>query len=322
MSIFSLAETFNLNVMTEGQSLDQLFNKILIGVSEKLIQIKPDVVLVHGDTTTSFAAALAAYHQRIPIGHVEAGLRTKCIYSPWPEEGNRRLTSKLAKYHYAPTNVARDNLINEGIDTRNVIVTGNTVVDALKIIQRRSSDQNYLEMGDLGKYIVVTTHRRENFGEKLKNLLKGIVKLADAFPDVNFVVPLHHNPNVYREVTSNLVDKNNVKLTQPIPYVEFVNLLSESFLILTDSGGLQEEGAALNVPVLIMRDTTERVEAINAGCAALVGTNTDSIFDNVADLIRDPIKYQKMQNARNPFGDGFASRRIISHLLTEHKIKQ
>lgn len=321
MSIFSLTETFNLNVMTEGQSLDQLFSKILLGVSERLIQIKPDFVLVHGDTTTSFAASLAAYHQRIPIGHVEAGLRTESIYSPWPEEGNRRLTSKLAKYHYAPTNVAQDNLVSEGIDARNVIVTGNTVVDALKIIQSQSSDQNYLEMGDLGKYIVVTTHRRENFGEKLKDLLKGIVKLADAFHDVNFVVPLHHNPNVYREVKANLIHKDNVKLTQPIPYVEFVNLLSESFLILTDSGGLQEEGAALNVPVLIMRDTTERVEAINAGCAALVGTNTDSIFDKVSELIRDPLKYQKMQNARNPFGDGFASKRIINHLLTEHKIK-
>jgi UDP-N-acetylglucosamine 2-epimerase (non-hydrolysing) len=320
ISIFALKETFNLSVMKEGQSLDQLFTKILLGVSKKITQIKPDVILVHGDTTTSFAASLAAYHQRIPIAHVEAGLRTESIYSPWPEEGNRRLTSKLAKYHYAPTELAKENLVSEGIDERKVIITGNTVVDALKIVQGKSSNQNRLEIGSTRKHIVVTTHRRENFGKKLKDLLTGIVNLADAFPEIDFIVPVHHNPNVYKEVNTALAQKNNVKLNQPIPYVEFVNLLSESYLILTDSGGLQEEAAALNVPALIMRDTTERMEAIQAGCAILVGTNTTNIFNKVSELIQDSKKYQKMQNAPNPFGDGMAAKRIVKHLFTELKI--
>jgi UDP-N-acetylglucosamine 2-epimerase (non-hydrolysing) len=319
--------------MQKGQDLYDVTAKILLGMRRVLELDKPDIVLVHGDTVTSMAASLSAFYQRIMIGHVEAGLRTYNIYSPWPEEMNRQLTSRLATFHFAPTFLARENLLSEKIHDSSICVTGNTVIDALNLateriescdltknelikqIKGKGYDPDRLEQKRL---ILITGHRRENFGDGFTEICRAIKMLAGNYPGVDFVYPVHLNPNVQKPVREMLLASvhNNVFLIPPLDYLPFVFLMKESFLILSDSGGIQEEAPSLGKPVLVMRDTTERPEALEAGTVRLVGANCAKIMANVSELLEDDNAYQHMAKASNPYGDGRASERIVG-LLTE-----
>ena len=284
------------------------------------------MILVHGDTATTFATSLAAYYQKIKIGHVEAGLRTGNLYSPWPEEGNRRLTGVLTDYHFSPTNTSKNNLLNEGVSKSSVFVTGNTVIDALQLVVNRIKNNETLRLKientinksgfqELdSKFILVTGHRRENFGKGFLNICKALKILADRNPDINILYPVHLNPNVRGSVNELLSNVSNIKLVEPFQYEEFIYLMSESYLILTDSGGIQEEAPSLGKPVLVMRDTTERPEAVEAGTVKLVGSDQDNIIKEVQRLLNDNSEYQKMSKAHNPYGDGNASEKILNIL--------
>ena len=323
LDIFDIKPDYDLNIMKPNQDLYDITSNILLGIKNVLNDFKPDLVLVHGDTTTTFATTLAAFYQKIDIGHVEAGLRTGNICSPWPEEANRKLTGVLAKYHFAPTNTAKNNLLKEGIKEDNIVVTGNTVIDALFLaLEKIKNDKNLeekmiknLPFSILNlQFILITGHRRENFGEGFINICKAIKELALKYHDINFIYPVHLNPNVRKPVNEILSDAGNVYLMEPLDYLPFVYLMSESYLILTDSGGIQEEAPSLGKPVLVMRDTTERPEAVEAGTVKLVGTNKEKIIGEVSKLIEDKNEYDKMSKANNPYGDGKASKKIIKFL--------
>ncbi len=318
MSIFELDSDHDLDLMRPGQSLQQLTSAVLHGITEVLEKERPDLVLVHGDTTTTFAASLAAFYCRIPVGHVEAGLRTGDMTAPWPEEANRRLTAVLTNFHFAPTETARTNLLNEGIAPERIVVTGNTVIDALLTVRDNllGSDLCRQRLSPLGldperRMILVTGHRRENFGEAFRNVLSALKEIARRYEDVEIVFPVHLNPAVREPVHHLLGDVANVRLIEPQDYLTFVCLLDRSTLVVTDSGGIQEEAPSLGKPVLVTRDVTERPEAVEAGTVKLVGTDRQRIVDTISSLLDDEREYERMSRAINPYGDGKASARIV-----------
>jgi UDP-N-acetylglucosamine 2-epimerase (non-hydrolysing) len=323
LSLFAIEPDWDLNLMRAGQSLSQVTSRVLHGIQEVLQLWRPDIVLVHGDTTTSFAAALAAYYERVGVGHVEAGLRTGDRYSPWPEEINRRLTGGLATYHFAPTVNARDNLCREGIPAQTIWITGNTVVDALletvRVSRkepgiRKALSSEFAFLDPSKQFIVVPGHRRENFGHGFEAICRALRRLS-LRPDTQIVYPVHLNPNVQRPVSDILVGVPNIHLIEPLDYISFVGLMDRAELIITDSGGIQEEAPALGKPVLVMRDTTERPEAVEAGTVRLVGADEGRIVREAERLLNDPEAYQAMVNAHNPYGDGRAAERIVDALL-------
>ncbi len=334
LELFDIKPDYDLEIMKEGQDLYDVTTRVLLGMREVLKKTKPDVVLVHGDTTTSTAAALAAFYQQIPVGHVEAGLRTHNIYSPWPEEMNRQLTGRMTSYHFAPTELSRKNLLAEGIATDRIFITGNTVIDALQQVVTRVKgnadlrnevsrkllqfgyDVNRLEAGR--RLVLITGHRRENFGEGFLNICRAIQTLSKRFPEVDFVYPMHLNPNVRKPIREifgdNLGGLDNLFFIEPLEYLQFVTLMDRSSIVLTDSGGIQEEAPGLGKPVLVMRDTTERPEAVKAGTVKLVGTDYNQIVDNVEKLLTDDAAYAEMSRANNPYGDGKACSYIADAL--------
>ena len=335
LRIFDIHPDYDLNIMKQGQDLYDVTAHVLTGLRDVLKEVKPDVVLVHGDTTTSTASALAAFYQQILVAHIEAGLRTHNIYSPWPEEMNRLLTGRLATYHFSPTPLSRNNLIKESVDDRNIIVTGNTVIDALywvvdkikndkvldselvKVLVNAGYDVNRLNGGK--KLVLITGHRRENFGDGFIHMCTAIKDLTRKYPDVDFVYPMHLNPNVRKPIHEvfgeDLSGLGNMFFIEPLEYLSFVYLMEKSTIVLTDSGGIQEEAPGLGKPVLVMRDTTERPEALDAGTVKLVGTDYDRIVNEVSVLIDDKVAYEKMSKAVNPYGDGLACKRIVNALL-------
>ena len=323
LKLFSIVPDYDLNIMSPGQGLTEITCRILQGLKPVLESFKPDVVLVHGDTTTTAAASLAAFYQRIPVGHVEAGLRTGDLYSPWPEEANRTLTGHLATYHFAPTENSRQNLLRENLSGKHIYVTGNTVIDALFWVRDRVMNDEKLSSELLARYpflsngkkmILVTGHRRESFGQGFEKICHALAHIAANNPDVQIVYPVHLNPNVSEPVNRILGHIDNVILIDPQDYLPFVWLMNHAWLILTDSGGIQEEAPSLGKPVLVMRETTERPEAIDAGTVRLVGTDSQRIVDEVTRLLRDEDEYQRMSRAHNPYGDGQACERILSAL--------
>jgi len=330
LDLFGLKPSYDLDVMRSGQDLSDITTAVLQGIKVVFGEFRPDVVLVHGDTATTFATTLAAYYQQIPVAHVEAGLRTGNLYSPWPEEANRKLTGALAAIHFAPTETSRQNLLREGIDSAAIYVTGNTVIDALldvvakldttEVLQKQFREQ-FAFLGEGKRVVLVTGHRRESFGDGFERICQALAETAKAFPDIEIVYPVHLNPNVREPVNRLLAGIENIHLIEPLDYLPFVYLMNRAYLILTDSGGIQEEAPSLGKPVLVMRDTTERPEAIEAGTVKLVGTEVEAISSNLHTLLTDPQAYQRMSFAHNPYGDGKACARIIDGLtksLTPH----
>ncbi len=326
LDLFQITPDYDLNIMKPGQDLYDVTSNILLKIKHVLEEFNPDLVLVHGDTATTFATSLAAYYQKIKIGHVEAGLRTGNLYSPWPEEGNRRLTGILTDYHFSPTETSKQNLLNEGVDKSKIIVTGNTVIDALQLVVNKIDSNEHLRskiektiiksgLKELdSKFILVTGHRRENFGQGFVNICEALKVLAKNNSDINILYPVHLNPNVRKPVNDLLSNVSNVKLVEPFQYEEFIYLMSKSYLILTDSGGIQEEAPSLGKPVLVMRDTTERPEAVEAGTVKLVGSDQNNIVKEVQNLLDDSSEYQRMSKAHNPYGNGNASKKILKIL--------
>lgn len=335
LQIFDITPDYDLNIMKQGQDLYDVTSRVLIGMRDILKESKPDVVLVHGDTTTSTSAALASFYLQIPVGHVEAGLRTHNIYSPWPEEMNRQLTGRIATYHFAPTPLSRENLVKENVPDSSISVTGNTVIDALyMVVDKIKSDDGMagrldgelLAAGydtgrllDSKKLVLITGHRRENFGEGFVSMCRAIKTLTEKFPDVDFVYPMHLNPNVRKPIHEvfgeDLSACGNIFFIEPLEYLSFVYLMEKSYIVLTDSGGIQEEAPGLGKPVLVMRDTTERPEALKAGTVKLVGSDYNKIISEVSSLIEDASAYEKMSRAVNPYGDGQSCLRIYNYLL-------
>lgn len=320
LNLFAIRPDFDLNIMSEAQTLFDITSRALMGLDKVLSAAKPDVVLVHGDTTTTFAGALAAYYHQIEVGHVEAGLRTQNKFSPYPEEMNRRLTGALADLNFAPTPTAKDNLLREGVDPDKIFVTGNTVIDALlQTVRADFKFDDELSRVDFDKRIIlVTTHRRENLGEPLRHVYKALKSLIEEFPDVEIVFPVHKNPKVREVVNEELGGLERVCLTDPLDYEPFANLIGRATLILTDSGGVQEEAPALGKPVLVLRDTTERPEAVDAGTVKLIGTNEAAVYGAAKELLTDAAAYRRMAEARSPYGDGHAAERIVKALLWRH----
>ncbi|MFL9884625.1 UDP-N-acetylglucosamine 2-epimerase (non-hydrolyzing) [Paraburkholderia agricolaris] len=321
LSLFQITPSYDLSVMQPNQDLYALTTKIMMGLRDVLTGYKPDLVLVHGDTTTTMATTLAAYYQKIAIGHVEAGLRTGNLYSPWPEEANRKITGALANLHFAPTNGARENLLAEGVAEEKIAVTGNTVIDALLHVKSEhlsnrkkvaEIDARLPPLDPRRRLILVTGHRRESFGKGFENICIALSQIARTFPDVDVLYPVHLNPNVREPVERTLAKIPNVYLIEPVEYLTFVRLMERAYLILTDSGGVQEEAPSLKTPVLVMRETTERPEAVNAGVVKMVGTNVGSIVSTTTLLLDDADVYAAMARGSNPYGDGFACERIIA----------
>ncbi len=335
LKIFDIQPDYDLNIMKDGQDLYDVTARVLVGMRDVLTKVKPDVVLVHGDTSTSTAAALAAFYQRIPVGHVEAGLRTHNIYSPWPEEMNRQLTGRIATYDFAPTQLSRQNLLDENVPEERIIVTGNTVIDALHMVvaklkddesQRNKLAQELLADGyDVSRLengrrlVLITGHRRENFGDGFVNICRAIATLSERYPQVDFLYPMHLNPNVRNPIHDafgrDLKELGNLFFIEPLEYLKFVFIMSKAHIVLTDSGGIQEEAPGLGKPVLVMRDTTERPEALEAGTVKLVGTDYDKMVGEVSTLLDDTAAYNRMSQAVNPYGDGKACPRIVNHLI-------
>ena len=337
LNLFEITPDYDLNIMKQGQDLYDVTSRVLLGMRDVLKEAQPDVVLVHGDTTTSTAAALAAFYQQIPVGHVEAGLRTHNIYSPWPEEMNRQITSRIAAYNFAPTMLSKQNLIKENVNPDTILVTGNTVIDALHQVVRkiktdtvldaelegvlRTSGYDVNRLANGKKLVLITGHRRENFGDGFISMCTAIKDLSRQYPEVDFVYPMHLNPNVRKPIHEvfgeDLSNLGNMFFIEPLEYLSFVYLMEKSTIVLTDSGGIQEEAPGLGKPVLVMRDTTERPEALEAGTVKLVGTDYDKIVNEVSALIDDQEVYEKMSMAVNPYGDGLACRRITVFLANK-----
>lgn len=332
LQLFDITPEYDLNIMQPNQDLYDITSRILLGMRDVLKEVQPDIVLVHGDTTTSTASAMAAFYQQIPIGHVEAGLRTGNIYSPWPEEMNRLITGRIAIVHFSPTPLSRENLLKENVDDSKIVVTGNTVIDALQMVVERLKRDEQLagevknkvhsmgydvdRLNEGRRLVLITGHRRENFGDGFLNICHAIKNLAEKYPKVDFVYPMHLNPNVRKPVLEILGESaENVFLIEPLDYLPFVYMMQHSTLILTDSGGVQEEAPGLGKPVLVMRDTTERPEAVEAGTVLLVGTNREKIEQGVSMLLDDAECYRRMSEAVNPYGDGRACDRIVEKLL-------
>lgn len=324
LDLFEIKPDYDLNIMKPNQGLTEITSNVLAGLKPILESFSPDYVLVHGDTTTTFSATLASYYQQIPVGHIEAGLRTGNLYAPWPEEANRKLTGALARLHFAPTEEARSNLKKEGVDDDSIIVTGNTVIDALMDVKSRIEIDQTLQarlasqftfLDDNKRLVLITGHRRENFGSGFEEICRAIACLAEQYPDAQFVYPVHLNPNVQEPVKRLLSGHRNVILVEPQDYLPFVYLMYRSYIILTDSGGIQEEAPSLGKPVLVMRETTERPEALEAGTVKLVGANFSAIVESISQLLDDRAIYDAMSHAHNPYGDGQACQRILRGLL-------
>ena len=332
LKLFNIQPDYDLNIMKQGQDLYDVTTRVLLGMRDVLREVHPDIVLVHGDTTTSTSAALAAFYQQIPVGHIEAGLRTYNIYSPWPEEMNRQITGRIATYHFAPTLLSKSNLLSEGIPEERIVITGNTVIDALYMVvdmikqnktlnaqladSLKQAGYDISRLENKRKLVLITGHRRENFGEGFMQVCMAIKKLTDKYPDVDFVYPMHLNPNV-REPIHKVFDKystSNMFFIEPLEYLSFIYLMEKSAIVLTDSGGIQEEAPGLGIPVLVMRDTTERPEALEAGTVKLVGTDYDKIVAEMSLLLDNDDYYDKMHKAVNPYGDGKACSKIVSIL--------
>lgn len=337
LQLFEITPDYDLNIMKQGQDLYDVTARVLVGMRDVLKEAQPDVVLVHGDTTTSTAAALAAFYQQIPVGHVEAGLRTHNIYSPWPEEMNRLITGRIATYNFAPTELSRQNLLKENISDSMITVTGNTVIDALYWVVNKIRTDKKLEeqlknilysngydvdrLNTDRKLVLITGHRRENFGDGFINMCTAIKDLTQKYPEVDFVYPMHLNPNVRKPIHEvfgeDLSNLSNMFFIEPLEYLSFVYLMEKSTIVLTDSGGIQEEAPGLGKPVLVMRDTTERPEALEAGTVKLVGTNYDKIINEVSVLLDNENYYERMSKAVNPYGDGLACERIVKTLTKQ-----
>lgn len=314
LDAFNVVPDFDLSIMKEKQTLFDVTINILEKMKAVLDEVRPDVVLVHGDTSTTFVTSLACFYLQIPVGHVEAGLRTYNIYSPYPEEFNRQAVGIVAKYNFAPTDMSKENLLKEGKDPVTIHVTGNTAIDALKTTVRDDYDHDQLDWASDSRLIMITAHRRENLGEPMRNMFKAIKKIMDEHPNIKAIYPIHMNP-VVREAANEILGHNDrVRIIEPLEVLDFHNFLSRSYLILTDSGGIQEEAPSLGKPVLVMRDTTERPEGIAAGTLKLVGTDEENIYKNFKLLLEDKTEYEKMSQASNPYGDGFASKRIADVL--------
>ena len=326
LNIFDINPDYDLNIMKPGQDLFDVTENVLSGMKRVLSDFNPDIVLVHGDTTTTSACSLAAFYNKIKIGHIEAGLRTGNIYSPWPEEANRKITGVLADYHFAPTSTSENNLLKENINKKNILVTGNTVIDALYLmIEKIENDprlksrileliSSQYKLFDDKKIILITGHRRENFGHGFRNICNALKTIADNNPDFDIVYPVHFNPNVQKPVREILSNAKNIHLIEPLSYECFIYMMSKSFFIITDSGGIQEEAPSLGKPVLVMRDSSERPEAIKAGTVKLVGTDYAKIIEESQKLIDDENEYNKMSKAYNPYGDGKASLKILNFI--------
>ena len=314
LEAFNVVPDFDLSVMKDKQTLFDVSINILEGMKGVLEEVQPDIVLVHGDTSTTFVTSLACFYMRIPIGHVEAGLRTYNIYSPFPEEFNRQAVGIIAKYNFAPTEMSKENLIKEGKDASTIYVTGNTAIDALKITVRDEYSHEQLEWAADSKLIMITAHRRENIGDPMRNMFSAIKRIVDEFTDIKVIYPIHMNPFVRDTANEILGNNDRVRIIEPLEVLDFHNFLSKSYLILTDSGGIQEEAPSLGKPVLVMRDTTERPEGVAAGTLKLVGIDEDNIYKNFKLLLEDKKEYEKMSKASNPYGDGFASKRIADIL--------
>ncbi|MBN3966967.1 UDP-N-acetylglucosamine 2-epimerase (non-hydrolyzing) [Pseudomonas gregormendelii] len=327
LDLFTISPDFDLNVMKPGQDLTDVSSAIMQGLRSVFLQFKPDIVLVHGDTATTFAASLAAYYHQIPVAHVEAGLRTGNLFSPWPEEGNRKLTGVLTKLHFAPTETSQANLLREGVNPGSITVTGNTVIDALLGVIARLDQDPILNakaaapsafLDPSRKLILVTGHRRESFGDGFERICQALMEVAQQHPEVDIVYPVHLNPNVREPVNRLLTGIGNIYLIDPLDYLPFIYMMSRAYIILTDSGGIQEEAPSLGKPVLVMRDTTERPEAVAAGTVKLVGTDTVNMIREINRLLTDPVAYRTMSFAHNPYGDGKACQRIIDALLANN----
>jgi len=321
LELFSISPDWDLEIMRQDQTLNSIISSILTALPPVLAKVAPDIVLVQGDTSSAFAAALAAFHAKIPVGHVEAGLRTRSKYNPFPEEMNRTLIGRIADFHFAPTAWARENLLQEGVASHCIFVTGNTSIDALKMVLascRAQSDRRVdgIDLG-IGRVIAVTTHRRESFGEPMANTLRALRTIVTSYPDVHIVLPVHYNPNVRTQVYELLDGVPRIHLVEPLEYRSFINLLDQAYLVLTDSGGVQEEAPSLGKPVLVLRETTERPEGIDAGTARLVGTNVENVVAAVSRLLDDGPAYEAMACAVNPYGDGTAAVRIVDTLERE-----
>jgi len=339
LHLFEIVPDYDLNIMKDGQDLYDITARVLLGMRDVIKAVQPNVVFVHGDTTTSMASALAAFYQQIPVAHIEAGLRTHNIYSPWPEEMNRQITGRIATYNFAPTPLSKENLLREGVKEETITVTGNTVIDALYLVvdkikqdaslsgqlqeQLKKAGYNTVRLHNGKKLVLITGHRRENFGDGFINMCNAIKTLTEKYPEVDFVYPMHLNPNVRKPIleifgeeaiSGTYGDELNIFFIEPLEYLPFVYLMEQSTLVLTDSGGIQEEAPGLGKPVLVMRDTTERPEAVDAGTVKLVGTNYDLIVKEVSMLLDDPAYYDAMAQATNPYGDGLASKRIIEFI--------
>ena len=330
LRIFKIKPDYDLNVMQDGQSLEYISRQIIDKMSPVIKKEKPDLILVHGDTSTSFLAALCAFYQRVPVGHVEAGLRSNDLDHPFPEEGNRRLTDALAKFHFAPTDSAKNNLMREAISPKNIIVTGNTVIDSLKwaVAQRHSfRDQNLKKIFNgpeikKQKVLLLTAHRRENFGRPLENVCKALRQVVCSHPEVLIIYPVHPNPNVVSVAKKILKNQARIELLAPLDYLDMAHLLKASYLVVTDSGGLQEEAPSLGKPVLVLRNVTERPEAVKAGAAKVIGTDSKKVYNEIASLLKSKAAYLKMANAVNPYGDGQASSRILDSILYFNRISK
>jgi UDP-N-acetylglucosamine 2-epimerase (non-hydrolysing) len=331
LGVFLLKPDYDLDIMKPNQDLFDITSRILLKMRDVLDDFKPDLVLVHGDTTTTLATSLASFYRKIPVGHVEAGLRTHNLTSPWPEEANRQLADRISTFYFAPTEISKENLLQEGVVSENILVSGNTVIDALlQVVKKLESEEGLEEeirtkVLDAGyniaekRYVLITGHRRENFGQGFQNICKAIKTLADKFPEVDFVYPVHLNPNVRKPVVEILQGLSNVFLIEPLEYLPFVFAMSQCHLILSDSGGVQEEAPSLGKPVLVMRDTTERPEAVAAGTVKLVGTALNSIVSNVSHLLENTEDYKIMSKAHNPYGNGKSCEQIVKFIVEKLK---
>jgi len=337
LDLFEITPDYDLNIMKQGQDLYDITSKVILGMRDVFNSVKPDIVFVHGDTTTSSISALAAFYQQIPVAHIEAGLRTNNIYSPWPEEINRQITGRISTYHFSPTIISKNNLLIENISESSVYVTGNTVIDALFwVVDKINSDEKLrleiendillkgykFDKNSTKKLVLITGHRRENFGDGFKNICLAIKELTEKFEDVDFIYPMHLNPNVRKPIIEIFGDSTNenVFFIEPLDYLSFVYLMGKCSIVLTDSGGVQEEAPGLGKPVLVMRDTTERPEALEAGTVKLVGTNREKIVNEISELLLNELYYQKMSLAQNPYGDGNACMRIVETIMSFNQL--
>lgn len=314
LETFNVVPDYDLSIMKEKQTLFDITANILLNIKSVLEEVKPDVVLVHGDTSTTFVTALACFYMQIPVGHVEAGLRTYNIYSPYPEEFNRQAVSIISKYNFAPTELSKDNLIKEGKSEDSIYITGNTAIDALKTTVRDDYEHPELKWAEGSRLIIITAHRRENLGEPMHQMFRAIRRILDENPDVKAIYPIHMNPAVRQAANEELGDCDRIHIIEPLDVLDFHNFLSRCYMILTDSGGVQEEAPSLGKPVLVMRDTTERPEGVKAGTLKLVGTDEETIYENFKELLLNKETYEKMSKASNPYGDGFACKRIADIL--------